>query len=249
MVRKLVYSVLCIAALVAAMSFTSPGYGKLTIRFENFVSDKPLKLDSVYYKNALGQSFNVSMFKYYVGNFHLKNEEGKEFISHGYFLINQEEKNSMQITIDSVPFGEYKGIEFTLGVDSIDNCSGAQSGALDPVNGMFWAWNTGYIFLKMEGQSPFSNATGKRLEFHIGGYKQQNNCIKQIHFEYKLQIKENENEKIFIDADASKLFSSPNLIDFSKISTVTDFHNAKAIADNYSKMFSIEYPPPTAINK
>lgn len=239
MVRKLVYSILCIAALVAAMSFTAPKYGKLTIRFENYVGDKPLIIDTVSYKNSLGQTYTVSMFKYYVGNFHLKNVRGKEFISKSYFLINQDDKNSMQITLDSIPAGEYNSIEFTLGVDSIDNCSGAQSGALDPVNGMFWAWNTGYIFLKMEGISPVSNSTGKRLEFHIGGYKYPNNCIKTIKLNCSLDLEEQNNNRLLIVADVSRLFLGPSAVDFSKLSSVTDFHNAKAIADNYSNMFSI----------
>jgi hypothetical protein len=158
------------------------------------------------------------------------------FISKGYFLINQEERGSMQVTIDSIPAGVYSAISFTLGVDSVDNCSGAQTGALDPVNGMFWAWNSGYIFLKMEGISSVSNSTGKRLEFHIGGYKELNNCIKKINLELK---QTNSNGVIDIKADLNHLFSSPNPVDFSKLSSVTDFHNAKTMADNYSAMFSV----------
>ena len=239
MLKKLFHTILIIAALVAAMSFTPPGNTKLIIRFENYVGDMPLKLDSASYKNSFGQSYNISMFKYYVGNFHLKNSEGYEFISQGYFLINEEDKSSLQITIDSIPKGEYNTISFTLGVDSVDNCSGAQSGALDPVNGMFWAWNSGYIFLKMEGISSASNSTGKRLEFHIGGYKAPNNCIKLIRLNLKHAIKTGENNLVEIKADANHLFSGSTPVDFSKISSVTDFHNAKAIADNYCTMFSI----------
>ena len=241
MVRKLVNSILCIAALVAAMSFIAPKNGKLIIQFENYVGDKPLVYDSVSYKNIFGQTYKVTMFKYYVGNFDLKNKQGKEFISHGYFLINHDDTNSMQITFDSIPDGEYNAIGFTLGVDSIDNCSGAQSGSLDPVNGMFWAWNTGYIFLKMEGISPSSNSTGKRLEFHIGGYKEPNNCIRKIELKFKnpINVSEGNNNVVKIKTDASQLFSGHNLVDFSKLSSVTDFHNAKNIADNYSTMFSV----------
>lgn len=241
MVRKLVCSVLFIAALMAAMSFNPPQKGKLTIQFENYVGDKPLIFDSASYKNSLGQTYTVSMFKYYAGNFHLKNIHGQEFVSHGYFLINQEDKNSMRITIDSIPTSEYSSLSFTLGVDSADNCSGAQSGALDPVNGMFWAWNSGYIFLKMEGISAASNSNGKRLEFHIGGYKEPNNCIKTISLElqHSSRIAEKENYQVLIKADLSQLFSGHNLVDFSKLSSVTDFHNSKAIADNYSNMFSV----------
>jgi hypothetical protein len=239
MCKKLLHSVFIIAALVAAMSFSPPSNSKLTVRFENYMGDKLLKLDSVLYKNTLGQSYNVSMFKYYVGNFHLKNVRGQDFVYKGYFLIDQEDASSLQINIDDIAPGEYNAISFTLGVDSIDNCSGAQAGALDPVNGMFWTWNSGYIFLKMEGVSSASNSTGKRLEFHIGGYKAPNNCIKIINLKLTHPIKAAEKYLIVVKADASHLLSGPNPVDFSKLSSVTDFHNAKAVADNYSSMFSV----------
>ncbi len=241
MFRKIIYSISIIAVLVAAMSFTPPSAAKLIIRFHNYVGDSPMIFDSVSYKNQLGQPYRVTMFKYYAGNFHFKNKGGREYTSKRYFLINQEEPGSMQITIDSIPAGIYSAIGFTLGVDSIDNCSGAQSGALDPVNGMFWAWNSGYIFLKMEGISPVSNSNGKRLEFHIGGYREPNNCIKRINLELKhtVTVGEQTNHIVDIKADLSHLFFSPNPVDFSKLSSVTDFHNARNIADNYSTMFSV----------
>lgn len=241
MYKRLFHSIVIIAALAAAMSFKPAGNTKLTIRFENYVGNKPLIFDTVFYKNELAQSYTVSMFKYYVGNFHLLNKHGQEFVSKGYFLINQEDSGSMQISINNIPPGEYNAISFTLGVDSVDNCSGAQSGALDPVNGMFWSWNSGYIFLKMEGISPVSKSTGKRFEFHIGGYKAPNNCIRVIHLKLKHPIKigEEDNNIVKIKADVNHLFSAPHPVDFSKMSSVTDFHNASAIADNYSSMFSV----------
>jgi hypothetical protein len=57
-----------------------------------------------------------------------------------------------------------------LGLDSTANTAGRFDGAFDPLLGMYWAWNTGYIHLKLVGclvqtgnQFPF--------EYHIGGYK------------------------------------------------------------------------------
>jgi hypothetical protein len=72
MFRKIIYSIGIIAALVAAMSFTAPANTKLTIRFHNYIGDSPLVFDSVSYKNQLRQSYCVTMFKYYVGNFHIQ---------------------------------------------------------------------------------------------------------------------------------------------------------------------------------
>jgi hypothetical protein len=107
---------------------------------------------------------------------------------------------------------------------------------------MFWAWNTGYIFLKMEGKSKASHSPGNLLEFHIGGYKEPSNCIRRVtlQFDKPLWSAKGKQNNITIKADLSELFKTPTAIDFSKISSVTDFHNARAIADNYVDMFSIK---------
>ena len=46
---------------MVAMSFkTMPAQTKLIIRFENYVGDKKLTLDTVTYVNGLGQTFTVT---------------------------------------------------------------------------------------------------------------------------------------------------------------------------------------------
>lgn len=226
---------------MAAMSFITKPLPNLTIRFNNYVGNEMLKLYSATYKNELGQTYTVSKFKFYIGNINLKNKNGKEFSSSEYFLVNEEDPISKQITLANVPDGDYTSISFTLGVDSLHNCSGAQEGALDPLNAMFWAWNTGYIFLKMEGKSSVSKSPGNLLEFHIGGYKAPYNCIRTITLNLSNDlIVGDKPTSINIKADLSELFKTPTAIDFSKLSSVTDFHNATAIADNYRDMFSVQ---------
>jgi len=240
MLRKYFYSLTCIAVLVAAMSFIIPGKAKLTLQFENYVGDLPLKLDSVTYKNELEQTYTVSKLKYYISNIHLQKKNGEEYTSSEDFLVNEEEGASKQLTLTNVPEGDYTSISFTVGVDSLHNCNGAQDGALDPVNGMFWTWNNGYVFLKMEGRSSSSHSPGNLLEFHIGGYKQPYNCIRYVKLDLNKALQlTNEPVSLKIKADLSALFKTPTSIDFSKISSVTDFHGSIMMADNYKNMFSI----------
>ena len=181
--KKNIIKLYCIAALLAAMSFIADKHtakNKLRIQFENYVEKDLLKLDSAVYTNAIGQSYSISKFKYYISNIHLRNDDNKEFISKEYFLINEDEPASKQIVLNDIPDGNYSTISFTLGVDSLHNCSGIQSGALDPVKGMFWAWNTGYVFMKLEGKAPQSKSPGNIFEYHIGGYREPNNCIRNV---------------------------------------------------------------------
>ncbi len=235
-----------IAALVAAMSFTAPAPSRLVLHFENYVGNLPLKLDSATYKNKLGQTYTVSKFKYYISNIRLCRKGNSSHLDttvvDGYYLINEEDPASKEIVLKGLPDGKYSSITFTIGVDSLHNCSGAQTGALDPVNAMFWAWNTGYIFLKMEGKSPVSTSPGNLLEFHIGGYRTPYNCIRTITLNMNsvFPLADDVTVSVEIKADLAELFKTPTSIDFSKLSSVTDFHNATTIADNYKDMFSIK---------
>lgn len=235
MIHGLRFSVL---ALVFFFSWnTLYSQANFSIRFEHAVGTEALILDSLQYKNVLGQNFTVSKFKYYVSNFRLKRNDGKEEFSKEVFLINEEDSGSKHFLLKDIPAGKYASVQFTLGVDSILYCSGVQSGALDPVNGMFWTWNTGYIFLKLEGKSPESTANGNIFEYHIGGYKTPANCIRQV----ILSLKERDSEisEISIKADVAEIFKNTVTLDLAKLNSVTDFHNAEMVADNYSKMFSI----------
>jgi hypothetical protein len=61
-------------------------------------------------------------------------------------------------------------LEFSIGIDSLTNVSGAMGDALDPVNGMYWAWQSGYINFKIEGKSKICKTRNNVFQFHVGGY-------------------------------------------------------------------------------
>ncbi|CAN5402794.1 hypothetical protein BH10BAC1_BH10BAC1_01990 [soil metagenome] len=242
MLRKIIFGILVLLIASPCDTNAQRSKGSLSIGFNHYVDNQVLKLDSANYLNALGQSFTVSNFKYYIGNIHLTRKDGKDSISTDYFLINEDEALSKKIMLSGIPPGEYTSINFIIGVDSSHNCSGAQSGALDPVKAMFWTWNTGYIFMKLEGKSSASSAIGKIFEYHIGGYKYPSNCIRIINlkFETPLIIEKGKQANTNIHVNAAELLKAPTSIDFSKLPTVTDSKNATTIADNYIDMFTLE---------
>ncbi|MEO8761124.1 MAG: MbnP family protein, partial [Bacteroidia bacterium] len=192
------------------------------------------------YKNTFNQAYSITKFKYYIGNICLKDVDGKEFKSKDYFLINEDEDDSKQLILQNIPSGNYVSIHFIIGVDSLHNCSGLQTDALDPVNGMFWAWNTGYIFLKLEGNSSFSKSPANIFEFHIGGYKQPTNSIRTINLKLNNPLNiAAKTSVIDIKVNAAEVLKTPTAIDFSVLSSVTTPQSAPTIANNYADMFSI----------
>lgn len=226
------------------MSFKPiPAKSRLFFRFENYVGNRRLSLDTATYINELGQSYTITNFKYYISNIKLTGTDGKTYSKdEGYYLVRQDDTSTWIAELDDVPAGSYSSISFMIGVDSLHNCSGAQSGALDPINGMFWTWSTGYIFMKLEGKSPASKQPGHIFEYHIGGYKVPTNFIRTASLTFSkepMKINTGKATSIYIKTDASKILNGDNKIDFSKMSSVTDFHNSDKIADNYKNMFSI----------
>lgn len=211
--------------------------GTTTVRFQHWVGNKPLKLFEETYINSFGEPFVVNKFKYYVSHISLTVAGNKEInLPDKYFLVNEEDSTSKEIVL---PANGISAISFTIGVDSARNVSGVQTGALDPMNAMFWTWNSGYVFAKLEGQSDSSHAPVHSFSWHVGGFRQQENALQKI----QLVVDKNsgaDNNIIIINADILKWFDGRQPL---KISQTPICHQpgklAMQIAANYSTMFSV----------
>jgi len=149
-------------------------YGSMRIEFEHVFGTSDFALGTAF-ANGSSENLTFTTLKYYISNIVLTKADGSTWAEkESYHLVNFADAASTLLTLDSVPTGDYKGFRFTIGVDSTRNVSGAQTGALDPANGMFWTWNSGYIFMKAEGTSPQISGMGNAFEYHLGGFKVSN---------------------------------------------------------------------------
>jgi len=218
------------------------GKYSLRLNFSNTVSGAPLLLGNTY-QTPFSEEYTLKTFKYYISNITLRTTSGAIETVTGYYLINEEEPLSKIIVIP-VSSNRYNQIAFLLGVDSTRNVSGTQTGALDPANGMFWTWNSGYIMAKLEATSPVSTETTNKVEYHIGGFKTGQNSTRQINFtltgENEIAIKNNGSSQINFTADANTWFKAVNDL---KIVTepvcVMPGALAMKFADNYATMFKL----------
>jgi hypothetical protein len=215
----------------------------LTLKFKAMAGTEPMELGKTY-TNAWGEQYTVSAFKFYITQIRLVNTTSglsQNVNKDEYFLVNFADSASVALNLKAVP-NSYNGIAFLLGVDSIRNVSGAQTGALDPAKGMFWTWSTGYIMAKLEGSSPVSNQPNNRFEYHIGGFSGANNVLKQVPliFPYEATLKEGKSSQVVITANVNSWFAGPNAL---KISTtpvsMTPGPLSKQFADNYATMFTV----------
>jgi hypothetical protein len=108
-----------------------------------------------------------------------KGEEYKVPKDSCYFLCKQDDAASRKLVIKNVPGADYNLVKFTVGIDSAKSVAdiSQRTGILDPAagaSGMYWSWNSGYIFMKVEGtspQAPLNSFTGERtVQYHTGLY-------------------------------------------------------------------------------
>ncbi len=222
----------------------SSQYGTMLIEFANVVDAQVLEFGKKFL-NPSGDTFTVSKFNYYISNIVLVKEDNSLFTQpDSYYLVDASKANSTKLSINSVPFGKYKSIRFLLGVDSTRNVSGAQTGALDPANGMFWNWNTGYIMLKLEGAAPSSTVFGNTIEYHMGGFKGVNKTQRSFEINFNsltAEVAQIKNPKIRLQTNINEMFSNPNTIHFATLPIVTSAGaNAKMMADNYQDMITFK---------
>jgi hypothetical protein len=195
--------------------------GDLEITFEHVwgMDESAFSLNTDYVHPMNNEALNFSTFKYYISNIILTKEDGTQWKdSNSYYLIDLSKPSSLALALSDVPVGTYKSMTYTLGVDSLRNVSGVQTGALSTANGMFWNWNSGYIMLKAEGTSPASSTGG--FAFHLGGFSGANNIVttKTVNFDSeKLMINDDHACEIHMKASPSYLLCNDAIANGSSI--------------------------------
>ncbi|MFM1756970.1 MAG: hypothetical protein RL621_1957 [Bacteroidota bacterium] len=228
----------------------------ITLEFDNIVGGADLQLNTGSYTNESGEQFKVSMLRYFVSNIVFTNVNGSKYIvpqDSSYFLIDESKPSTLMTSI-KIPEGEYSKLEFVLGVDSLRNTKdlSQRTGVLDPTgeaSGMYWSWNSGYIFFKMEGNSPSSKLTNNVFQYHIGlfgGYSTPTlNNLKNISIDLTqrgiAKVKTGKTPNVHLLVDVSKVFNGTNKVSISANTVVMASAFSAKIADNFTSMFQHDH--------
>jgi hypothetical protein len=239
-------------SMIGCSDDETPSKGSITLEFDNVVGEADLELNTTDepYTNAAGESYKVTTLKYYVSSIKLHRADGTIFEDEvsatgdkGYYLIDESDAESREVTLSNVPAGDYDQITFTIGVDASKVDEGAQAGALDPVNGMFWSWNSGYIFLKLEGTSSSSSDENNLIMYHVGGYTEPNNIrTKTISTgDHVATVRGNLTPEVHLIIDVNKFFDAPNQISFENAPVRHMPADNVVVAENYVNTFIVDH--------
>lgn len=224
---------LCLIGLT--LGYKPTGQHPLIIRFSHVVGDLPLELSTTTYRNAFGEPFSVEQCKYYVSAIRIAGEEGTtQTILEGSHLVDAADTTTLTLQATTT-ITKITDIHFDIGVDSLANTGGAHTGDLDPMLGMFWTWNTGYIDARIQGYSDSAHAPAHRFTWDVGGYRPGQDAKRTI----TLQVPQQKSD-IDIRVDLLRWFDGKHPVHLAK-SPMCHQPGALAmqLADNYATMFSI----------
>jgi len=252
-------AVFCVSGIVVLLGLKPAVRHHLVIRFRNCAANHPLSLTGERYANSFGETFSVQQFKYYVSAIRAGGGREEEMVLKEAHLVDESDSSSLVLNL-STTLERVRTISFIVGVDSLANTGGVQGGDLDPMLGMFWTWNTGYVYARLEGESDSAHSPAHRFTWDIGGYKDPSNALRTVTLKLGagngpagggVQGTDAEGEGagrdeggdkkvILITADILKWFDGKTPVHLAS-SPVCHQPGALAmrIADNYSTMFSV----------
>lgn len=240
-------------------SDTPQNVGSIKLQFDNRIGGSQLSMNDTWYTNANGDSMKFTTVKYFVSNFIFTRDDDSLIVipkDSCYFLISEAVDSTQKVIIRNVPYGNYKKVSFIIGVDSAKSCSpitertGSLSTAGGMTAGMYWQWNSGYIFVKVEGVSPQSTNIDKSFKYHIGlfgGYLTPTiNNIKKVALDVPSGGTINVLNKttiptVHMNVDIMQVFNGDTNININANSEIMVSTLSAFVANNYKNMFTIDH--------
>jgi hypothetical protein len=150
---------------------------------------------------------SVSVLRFYISDVHI--EDGKKIIwkaekQHYLIDFNRARLQSNIITGPNLENIKNGRLKFTLGIDKNTASQGIGEGPLDPIQGMYWTWQSGYINFKFEGVSSQCPSRKNRFQMHLGGFQKPFRSAQSV----ELQIRETNTQVVF---NLNKFMSKINL--------------------------------------
>lgn len=187
------------------------------------------------YISAQKDTLTFETIRFYLSNFQINYTDKSNYKeANSYHLVDFDKPETLNLTFNPHKNKEIESIQYNIGVDSLASVSGAMEGDLDATKGMYWAWQSGFINMKIEGKSNSCKTRKNKFQFHIGGYLEPYYALRKI----KFNVNDNMDNEIPIIVDFAKLF---NEIKLSETNTIMiPGKEAMKMADLSSQLFSVE---------
>ena len=217
------------------------------LKFVPTFHGQPLSIDSVY-TNSYGQQLRVENLQFYLSNIYAHNGSDSTLLKQA-FLVTLLEPKTLSLSVSPQSFSS---LSFGIGVPgnlnkNVDPSQYANSNPLSVQgsNGMFWYWNTGYIFVKVEGRYELTGMPNVPLvesySFHMG----DDPLYRVLHFNTgNVSLAEGDERTFNIEVAVDSVFNRPvDQIDLSidnLTHTTSNFPLAERVTNNFVSAFHFQ---------
>jgi hypothetical protein len=220
-----------LAAVFSLFSVSCSAQSNCSLRFVTVCRGAPIEQIPCMLVVEGTDSIHISNFQFYVHDIRMFSQ-GKQVSSTGaaHFLLDAKETSRMSIDLSPLKWDVIDEVTFMIGVDSLTQSTGAHSGALDPILGMYWTWQSGYIHWKLEAEFK-GERQNDAITWHIGGYREPFNTNRCV----KLPVVKNDSRELIIEIELNQLLSLKNRL--SDTTIMLPSKQAMTLADVFSTCF------------
>lgn len=223
LMRALIYSLVLITASVFAETTS------LDLQVRHVVHGRPLLLDSLRYPDAGTNTFSVTRLSYLIGGLALEHDDGSWHELDNQFVWMDASARRTRARLFKVPTNSYRSLRFDIGLPPAINTMERAWPARHPLNpilnNLHWDWETGYIFLALEGR--FRMRGERELTGYVWHLAREAN---RTRVNLVLPLDLHHTGELQLDFDLGHLLSLPNPIHFSKHLTSTHSHPEDPLA-------------------
>ena len=155
---------------------------------------------------------SFSRFAYLLGSFYLIAEDGSKVTIDSQYAHIEAHSGKTTFSLVDIPYGTYKSIGFSIGLDSVVNHGNPNQYDSDhPLsainNSLHWGWVGGYIFTAIEGKDVDADES---IIFHLAG---SNN---KVDFELPTNFTHGAaGSSVALGYDIAEVFINPNSYSFT----------------------------------
>ncbi|MFP9116019.1 MbnP family protein [Flavobacterium sp. RHBU_3] len=214
--------------LLASCPLLGQERGSVSVNFGFYFDGQPLELGKSYVTSLNGE-VSVETLRLYVSQLSFWSK-GKEVYTdaHSYYLLDASKPESLLRRVN-IPKGlAFDAVHFNFGIDEATNNKGVGEGDLDPANDMYWAWQSGYINLKLEG---VYGAKHESFQYHLGGFLKPNVSCRSV------EVAITNTAAVVIAVDVAPFFQAVNISAKSRV--MSPGAASVQLSDVAAKMFRI----------
>jgi cytochrome c peroxidase len=152
---------------------TAPAFAaSLELTIDPVFNGEPLRLDSLRYETSAKETLSVTRLSYLLSGFAVQCEDGQWTEIPDTIAWIDDAKRRNTILLEKLPAENFRSIRFHIGPDAKQNSADVTKFPADHplnpnLNGLHWTWQTGFIFMAIEGHYRTGNTEPKGYAHHL----------------------------------------------------------------------------------